>query len=505
ILAGVTVRDACSASNAITLTQSPAAGTLVGLGAHSITVTATDAAGNSATCSTTLTVSDATVPTVSCSAIPPISANDTCQAAVPNVLAGVTVSDACSASNAITLTQSPAAGTLVGLGAHSITVTATDAAGNSATCSTTLTVSDATVPTVSCSAIPPISANDTCQAAVPNVLAGVTVSDACSASNAITLTQSPAAGTLVGLGAHSITVTATDAAGNSATCSTTLTVSDATVPTVSCSAIPPISANDTCQAAVPNVLAGVTVSDACSASNAITLTQSPAAGTLVGLGAHSITVTATDAAGNSATCSTTLTVSDATVPTVSCSAIPPISANDTCQAALPNVLAGVTVSDACSASNAITLTQSPAVGTLIGLGTHSIIVTATDAAGNSATCSTTLTVSDATVPTVSCPAIPPISADGTCQAAVPNILAGVTVSDACSASSAITLTQSPAAGTLVGLGAHSITVTATDAAGNSATCSTTFTVSDATVPSVSCSAIPPISANGTCQAAVPIS
>src|SRR5207244_11599768 len=99
---------------------------------------------------------------------------------------------------------------------------------------------------------------------------------------------------------------------------------------------------------------------------------------------------------------------------------------------------------------------------------------------NSATCTTIFTVTDTGAPTVNCSAIPNASADGNCQAAVPNILSGMTVSDACSAASAITITQSPAAGTLVGLGAHTITVTATDAAGNSATCTTIFTVTDTT-------------------------
>src|SRR5207249_4866449 len=162
----------CSAGSAITVTQSPAAGTLVGLGAHTITVTATDAAGNSATCSTIFTVTDTTAPTVNCSAIPNASTDGPCQAAVPNVLSGETGSEACSAASAITVTQSPAAGTLVGLGAHTITVTATDAAGNSATCSTIFTVTDTTAPTVNCSPIPNASADGTCQAAVPNVLSG---------------------------------------------------------------------------------------------------------------------------------------------------------------------------------------------------------------------------------------------------------------------------------------------------------------------------------------------
>src|SRR5207253_10253681 len=84
----------------------------------------------------------------------------------------------------------------------------------------------------------------------------------------------------------------------------------------------------------------------------------------------------------------------------------------------------------------------------------------------SATCATIFTVTDTTAPTVNCSAIPNASSDGTCQAAVPNVLSGVTVSDGCSAASAITVSQSPAAGTLVGLGAHTITVTATDAAEN---------------------------------------
>src|SRR5207302_3173568 len=128
------------------------------------------------------------------------------------------------------------------------------------------------------------------------------VSDNCSATNGITLSQSPAAATLVGPGAHTITVTATDAGGNSATCTTTFTVTDTTVPTVSCPAPTSASADAGCQAAVPNVLDGVTVSDNCSSTNGITLVQSPAAGTLVGLGTRSITVTSTDAAGNSATC-----------------------------------------------------------------------------------------------------------------------------------------------------------------------------------------------------------
>src|SRR5207237_1727146 len=93
-----------------------------------------------------------------------------------------------------------------------------------------------------------------------------------------------------------------------------------------------------------------------------------------------------------------------TAPTVICPAPTSASAGTNCLAAVPDVLGGVSASDSCSGTNGITLSQSPAAGTLVGLGTHVITVSATDAATNSATCTTTFTVTDDTAPTVICPA-----------------------------------------------------------------------------------------------------
>src|SRR5204863_3658 len=125
-------------------------------------------------------------------------------------------------------------------------------------------------------------------------------------------TQRQAAGAMVALGPHTITVTATDAAGNHSDSSTTFTVNDTTPPMPN--AVPAggsASANGSCQAAVPDVATGTVASDNCSG---VTKTQSPAAGALVGLGPHTITVTATDAAGNHSDSSTTFTVNDTTPP-----------------------------------------------------------------------------------------------------------------------------------------------------------------------------------------------
>src|SRR5207247_6727869 len=144
--------------------------------------------------------------------------------------------------------------------------------------------------------------------------------------------------------------------------------------------------------------------------------------------------------------------------------------------ALPGVLGGVSASDSCSGTNGITLSQSPAAGTLVGLGVHTITVTATDVATNSATCTTTFTVSDDTAPTVTCPATPSASAGTNCLVAVPDVLGGVSASDSCSGANGITLSQSPAAGTLVGLGVHTIKVGRAAGRERGETCTTTFTV-----------------------------
>jgi len=84
--------------------------------------------------------------------------------------------------------------------------------------------------------------------------------------------------------------------------------------------------------------------------------------------------------------------------------------------------------------------------------------------------------------TLSCPSPTTASADSNCQAHVPNVLAGVTASGGCGGP--VTLSQSPAAGTLVGLGTTTITVTATDSSNNSSSCTTTVTVTDNTPPTI---------------------
>ena len=155
-----------------------------------------------------------------------------------------------------------------------------------------------------------INAGANCQAAIPDMTPQVVASDD---SGSVTITQSPVAGTLVGLGNTVVTLTVSDAATNQATCQATITVVDVTPPSITtCATNRTINAGANCQAAIPDLTSQVVASDC----NGVTITQSPVAGTLVGLGNTVVTLTVKDAANNQATCQATITVVDGNVPNI---------------------------------------------------------------------------------------------------------------------------------------------------------------------------------------------
>jgi len=73
-----------------------------------------------------------------------------------------------------------------------------------------------------------------------------------------------------------------------------------------------------------------------------------------------------------------------------------------------------------------------------------------------------------------------------CAASVPDLRQKVTVSDNCELPTQRVVTQDPAPNTVVGIGEHVITLTATDAAGNESECQVTMTVVDAGPASIIC-------------------
>ncbi|HJS55278.1 MAG TPA: CHRD domain-containing protein [Chitinophagaceae bacterium] len=111
------------------------------------------------------------------------------------------------------------------------------------------------------------------------------------------------------------------------------------------------------------------------------------------------------------------------------------------------------------------------------VGTTTVIVTALNAAGYDS-CSFKVVVTDVQPPVITCPAnITMVNDPGQCGAVVNYT---VTASDNCTSS--VTVTVQPASGSFFAVGVTTVNAKATDAAGNTATCSFTVTVNDVEPP-----------------------
>lgn len=300
------------------------------LGTNVVTLVVTDPCGASSQTNVTVIVSDTQAPKVSCPAPITLVADANCQALVPSLINSVVASDNCTPASLLRVSQTPSAGTAVGSGQFPITVTVTDQANNSTTCTTLLTVVDQTAPVISGVPGPiTLSADADCQARVPNVLPSVVASDNCTPANQLRLSQDPAAGTVVGSGQYTITVSAKDAAGNAASATVPLKVVDTTPPiiqaiTVNPSVLSPpnhalipvtvsVAASDNCDPAPVSKIVSITANGPTAPGDIqitgnLTATLAASKNTSGTMRIYTITVQCTDAAGNSSLSTAFVTV-----------------------------------------------------------------------------------------------------------------------------------------------------------------------------------------------------
>ena len=372
-------------------------------GAITVSISASDTAGNTATGTSTSLTLDTTAPAV---AITTIEGGDNLINAA-EAAGGIQISG--TADTGSTLTVNGAAVTVdgtghwttsitpAGQGALVVTAVATDAAGNSSSTTTNLTV-DTIAPAV---AITTIEGGDNLINA-SEAAGGIQISG--TADTGSTLTVNGAAVTVdgtghwttsitpAGQGALVVTAVATDAAGNSSTATTNLTV-DTTAPAV---AITTIEGGDNLINAA-EAAGGIQISG--TADTGSTLTVNGAAVTVdgtghwttsitpAGQGALVVTAVATDTAGNSSSTTTNLTV-DTIAPLVAITS-PGGPVNQSAQTITGTGEAGTTVTlfdngSSTALGTALVLSDgswSTSV-TLSGNGTHSIVPKDTDAAGN---------------------------------------------------------------------------------------------------------------------------
>ena len=467
-----TATDNCTASVTI-VNDAPA---VFPFGNTTVTWTATDASGNSSTCAQTVTVEDVENPIITCPAPVVVSTNvGTCNAT--GVVLGTPItSDNCTIASVVN--NAPAT---FPLGVTNVTWTVTDVQGNTATCAQTVTVQDTEVPVITCPADITVGTNPGVCAASGVALGSPTTSDNCT----IASVTNNAPGVFA-LGNTTVTWTVTDAAGNTATCNQIITVVDNVNPTIACAA--DITVNST-----PGICGatGVTLTAPITNDNCMVASVSNDAPVTFPLGDTDVTWTVTDAAGNTAECIQVVTVIDAEAPMITCPTAVTASADAGSCSATGVVLGLPVTSDNCNVAS--TTNNAPVA---FPLGNTTVIWTVTDDAGNTATCSQTVTVTDDEAPIIVCPSDLTVSANGgTCSATMVAIGTPM-VTDNC----AMGTVTNNAPGTYP-LGNTTVTWTATDAAGNTSTCEQIVTVIDTEAPAIACPSDVIVSADaGSCDA-----
>ncbi|MDN3725260.1 HYR domain-containing protein, partial [Aequorivita sp. SDUM287046] len=192
----------------------------------------------------------------------------------------------------------------------------------------------------------------------------------------------------------------------------------------------------------------------------------------------SVTLTVTDAAGLFATCSAIVTVEDNIAPTAICQAYTAqLDATGNVTITAANVDGGST--DACGIQS---LSVSPSTFTCAEIGSNTVTLTVTDVNGNVSTCTSTVTVEDNFAPNAICKDTT-VYLDETGNATITAADINDGSTDNCGIA---TVSVSPSSFTCAEIGPNTVTLTVTDVNGNVSTCTSTVTVTDNTGPVLNC-------------------
>jgi hypothetical protein len=419
-------------------------------GSNTFFAWAKDAAGNvslSKSASVTVTLPDTTLPVIGTFTLPATASNLTVPVSALTATDNVAVtgylitasSTAPAASAAGWSATAPASVTAVA-GSNTFFAWAKDAAGNvslSKSASVTVTLPDTTLPVVGTFTLPatatnltvPVSAlSATDNVAVTGYL--ITASSAAPAASAAGWSATAPASVTAAAGSNTFFAWAKDAAGNvslSKSASVTVTLPDTTVPVVGSFTLPATASNLTvlvsALSATDNVAVTgylITTSSAAPAASAAGWTATAPASVIAAAGSNTFFAWAKDAAGNvslSKSASVTVTLPDTTLPVVGAFTLPaaatsltvPVSAlSATDNVGVTGYL--ITSNSAAPAASAAGWTATAPASVTGVAGSNTFFAWAKDAAGNvslskSASVTITIATTDTTKPTLSVSAL----------------------------------------------------------------------------------------------------
>ena len=461
----ITVGESSSSADSATVTYSvtatdnsgsasvlcnPPSGSSFAIGTHQVTCTATDASGNSDSCTFNVTVNQ-----VGCD----LDANS--PPPTPNVASLPSITAACSvtllAANDPTATDA-CGGTINGdttdertydaPGTYTVHWTYTDSAGHTSTQEQTIIINP-----------------DTAQP-VPNATSLPTVTGECS----VTLTPPTATdncdGEILGttvvptpittVGTHTVTWTFTDEVGNSSSQTQTVIVTDTEAPVVALTG--PSSVTVECHTSYTD--AGATATDNCSPAPTPSSTSNVDVNTP---GTYEVVWSATDAGGNIASATRTVNVVDTTAPAITLNGASSITVE--CHTSFTDP--GASASDSCDSAVPVNVAGTVDANTV---GSYTLVYSASDDSGNAATSvSRTVNVVDTTAPVVT------LNGDATMTVILGSSFTdpGATANDSCTGTLPVTVSGSVNTNAV---GSYTLTFSATDASNNTGTATRTVNV-----------------------------
>lgn len=386
----------------------------------------------------------------------PIASNPTVQSGIRAGNGMAVISFNGSSTPAYTQTTGLVSGSIFPVGSTTNTFTASDAFGNTATCSFVVNVTDNEAPVISSIPASVTQANDAGQCGAVVTWAAPTATDNC----AYTLSSNYNSGDLFPIGTSTVIYIATDPSGNTDTASFTVTINDNEAPVIAGIPSSVTQANDASQCGAVISWTPPTASDNCT----FTLTSNYNPGDLFPIGTTQVMYIATDASGNTDTASFDVTINDVEMPVLTCPAAISVSTDPGMCTASSVALGAATATDNCSL-NAVT-NDAP---TVFPKGTTVVTWTVSDVNGNTTTCTQDVTVTDNEAPVFSgCP-----SDITMCEGVLSFISPEAT--DNCSFVS-LFQNSGPQSGDTLTAGSYSVSFLASDSANNMSTCMFSITV-----------------------------
>jgi gliding motility-associated-like protein len=450
--------DNCTAAANLTFALDITSFTCADLGANTVTLSATDASGNTGTGTATVTVQDVTAPTVVTQDIT-VQLDATGNATITPAQIENGSSDICTAAGNLTFALDITSFTCADLGANTVTLSVTDASGNTGTGTATVTVQDVTAPTVVTQDIT-VQLDATGNVTITPAQIDNGSSDNCTTTSTLNITSF----SCFDVGQNAVLLTVTDLSGNSTTESAVVTVQDLIAPTAVTQDITiQLDANGQAVISAADIDNGS--SDNCGIQS---LSIDKFAFICSSVGPNTVTLTVTDIHGNTSTATATVTVEDPIAPT--------LTANDFTVYLDEEGAASISLSDlnvlaTDNCEDDIDITLDVDNFDCSNIGNNAVTITATDVNGNSTSITVNVEVIDDIAPTLVCRDVNwSVDETGTVTFDASDFI--LSVEDNCD----VTTSISQSVFGVDDIGQSIVTVTVTDEAGNTTTCDAIMTV-----------------------------